>query len=282
MTDDLRSRFDDLRARTIPEVQPPGESAVPAHRQAAPRYPVRRSGGRPRRAGRLSDLAVRRLGRRTHTGGAGNPRSHGSRPRSRPKRPARWARTSGARICRALRAASRTYTVGLSCVGPGKVTFTFTVGDPATSELTSTVTCGRDEPVQERTLVVTRDSVVTVEIDPDADAVRRAAYAYSAALSTADRLRLRHTAVASVGTGAQATSTFLDGPQRLVQDALPDGGIVSCSPVRPAGTSCCPYGCSVPARPSRRRPRQPPRARIRGQRIRASSFSRATSRPGVR
>jgi hypothetical protein len=85
------------------------------------------------------------------------------------------------------------------------------------------VTCGRDEPVQERTLVVTRDSVVTVEIDPDADAVWRAAYAYSAALSTADRLRLRHTAVASVGTGGQATSTFLDGPQRLVQDALPDG-----------------------------------------------------------
>jgi hypothetical protein len=28
VTDDLRSRFDDLRARTIPEVQPPGESAV--------------------------------------------------------------------------------------------------------------------------------------------------------------------------------------------------------------------------------------------------------------
>jgi hypothetical protein len=95
------------------------------------------------------------------------------------------------------------------------------------------VTCGRDEPVQERTLVVTRDSVVTVGIDPDADAVRRAACAYSAALSTADRLRLRHTAVASVGTGGQATSTFLDGPQRLVQDALPNGRhrlVFACAP----------------------------------------------------
>lgn len=108
-------------------------------------------------------------------------------------------------------------------MGPGKVTIEFIVGSPGVGELRSTLTCGPDEPTQKGVLRVNTRAPISLKMDPDGRAARRAMYAYSAVLSAAEREQLRNAAAAAVGLITGADSVFLDGPVRLEEKTLADG-----------------------------------------------------------
>jgi hypothetical protein len=142
VTDELRIRFADLRARTLPEVQLPGEGAV---RRTTRRRRAIRSG-----AALVAVVAL---------AGGLFWRIHGSddglAPAQRETLAAEAVGIDPARrddlyplrgyglvvpgYATPFFVNAGEYTVTTSCVGPGKVTIEFTVGSPGIGELRSTL-----------------------------------------------------------------------------------------------------------------------------------------------